>query len=358
MTRNNDSNEPLRAIIVGCGGFADNYLGVYRHLPFVRPVLCHDKDETSAAHRAEILGGIPHTTDFSTVLNTEADIAVVSTPNFLHLEQAGKLIAGGKHVLLQKPLARSPSESLSLRQICRSHPDRKLGVYMSLLDFDLWWELRQVVRANKVFGDLTELNIRLGHTGGMQWNKNQASTWRLSREKTGGGAFLMLGVHYLHLTRWLTGLEVKRVCAQAPNLRCPHIEGEDICVVQGELSSGAVFQITTAWNSHGEHFGLYGTSGSFLYLDNETVRIRTETAWESSHFDHPGGGSWQSYSKVIPPRLDDAANPFNQHARFAMAMRDGLSPDVDVNDGVADMRVVDAVYRSAEAGTWEELQDE
>jgi predicted dehydrogenase len=324
----------------------------------VQPTLCFDLNEEAAAKWASSFGNnCGYTTDFEAAKAADADFAVVSTPNLFHLQHAGDLLRSGKHVLVQKPLARSLEEAKSLHQIALACPDRKLGVYMNMLDFELWWEVRAALQQGNIFGNPVEISVRLGHTGGLVWREQDASSWRLKKERTGGGAFVMLGVHYVHLMRWLTGLEIRRLVAQAPNLQCPHIEGEDICLVQGELSNGVLFSLGMAWNSQGEHFALYGTKGSFLYLDNEMVRVHSSSEWNTKSFSYNSPGRWQTFGEIIPPALDEATNPFNQHIQFSESVRDSRPLTVDHTDGLYDMRVVDAVYRSAASGGWEVLDE-
>ena len=165
----------------------------------------------------------------------------------------------------------------------------------------------------------------------------------------------MLGVHYVHLIRWLTGLRISRVCARAENLHCPHIEGEDICQVQAELSDGSFCQINVAWNSKGEHFALYGTQGTFCYLDNQLLRVNATTGWQTPGFSYQRLGEWETHPDILPPALDDASNPLNQQRQFAEAVRDNLPPPVSMDEGLCDMRTVDAVYRSVASGGWESV---
>src|SRR6188472_2088900 len=98
-------SKPLRAVIVGCGGFSRNYLPVYRHLPGLTIAACVDADPAAAKAMAELLGAEKSSDDLALALETSADYAVLSTPNFLHVEQASALLRSGKHVLLQKPMA-------------------------------------------------------------------------------------------------------------------------------------------------------------------------------------------------------------------------------------------------------------
>ena len=346
----------LKVVLVGCGGFARNYLPVYRALPGVRVVACVDSEAEAARAMAERLGVALATVDFAAAVDADADYAVVSTPNFLHQEQAGALLRSGKHVLLQKPMARTLAEAKALFSMQRASR-RTMGLYMSMLDFGFWWELREACANNSPLGRIAQVSMRLGHTGGLLWSKQPNQLWRFSREKTGGGAFIMLGVHYIHFLRWLLGLRIQRVLAQAANLHCDRIEGEDICQVQGEMDNGGFVQLSVAWNSQGEHLALYGTEGSLVYLDNELVRVHGTTPWRTSQFAYEKPGTWQSFAGVAPPKLDDPANPYNQHRAFAEAIRVAAAPAVEAIEGLWDMQVADAVYRSASSGRWETVAD-
>lgn len=345
----------LNVVIVGCGGFSRNYLPVYRHIPNLRVVACVDADLATAQAMSQTLGAGAASSDVEVALQAVADYAVVSTPNHLHLEQAGALLRSGKHVLLQKPMARTLAEARDLIEINRSQPGRTLGLYMSMLDFGLWWELRQAFANNSPLGRIAQVSMRLGHTGGLAWSRQPKQLWRFSREKTGGGAFIMLGVHYIHFLRWLLGLRITRVLAQAANLHCGRIEGEDICQFQGELSNGGFVQLSVAWNSQGEHLALYGTEGSLVYLDNEMVRVHGAKPWQTSYFNYEKPGAWQTFPGIVPPKLDAVDNPHNQHRAFAEAVRAGQAPAVEAIEGLWDMQVADAVYRSATSGRWEEI---
>ena len=346
---------PLRGILVGCGGFANNYLPLYGQLPGVRIVQCVDASLEVANALKTRIAAEAASDQFADAVKAPADFAVVSTPNFLHLEQTRALLQSGKHVLLQKPMARSLPEARELYASLQAHPGSRLGLYMSMLDFGLWWNLRESLASGAGCGQVVQVGMRLGHTGGLLWSARPDVLWRFSRDKTGGGAFIMLGVHYIHFLRWLLGLRITRVVAQAKNLHCPRVEGEDVFQLQGELSNGGLVQLSVAWNSQGEHLAIYGTKGSFVYLDNELLRIHAAAPWKTPDFNYDQPGKWQSFPGIVPPPLSAADNPCNQHRQFVEALQAGKPLTVPAIEGLWDMQVADAAYRSAETGQWQTI---
>jgi predicted dehydrogenase len=65
-------------------------------------------------------------------------------------------------------------------------------------------------------------------------------------------------------------------------------------------------------------------------------------------FGGPQGAEQQM--EIRPPAFDDVTNPLNQHRAFLEAAREGKAAPVSVASGVRDMRVVEALYRSAGSG--------
>jgi predicted dehydrogenase len=65
----------------------------------------------------------------------------------------------------------------------------------------------------------------------------------------------------------------------------------------------------------------------------------------------PGTAATQQTATVIAPSLGDSQNPFNQQRLFLEAVRDGRAAPVSIASGVADLRVVNAVYDSARTGS-------
>lgn len=358
---------PLRVAFLGCGGIAAHYLSVYRDLDWVALVACVDLNLERAMRSAQTLGADTRASvDVADAFASDIDVVVINTPNHLHREQALAAFASGKHVLLQKPVAASFADGQAIAAAATEASRRGLisGLYMSYFDQPLMHDFRAMIQAGW-FGDITHLYARLMHRGGLTLSQQILSgqqNWRASKEQTGGGAFIQLAVHYIHLFQWMMGATVTRVMAMTRNQHCPGIEGEDIACAILEFGNGALATMDMAWNTAGEQLSLHGTHGTAEYIGNQTLLLDSIVgAYKGEVISYrggsnltapgaPGSAASQQTSTVIAPPLGDTQNPFNQQRLFLEAVRDGRPAPVSIASGVEDLRVVSAVYESARAG--------
>jgi glucose-fructose oxidoreductase len=218
------------------------------------------------------------------------------------------------------------------------------------------------------FGDLVHFYARLMHKGGMMWSAEALAghrTWRSSAAETGGGCFIQLAVHYIHLFEWIAGAKVVRVTAFARNLHCPGMEGEDLAVALLEMDSGAMATLDTAWCANGEELAVHGTLGRVTYRNAISLEVASSAGAFDGRVIHYAGGTVPAFGgptgveqhmEVRPPGFGDIENPFNQHRAFLEAARDGRPAYVSIQSGVDDIRVVEAVYRSARAARAVEIR--
>jgi len=352
----------INVSFVGCGGMAAHYLNVYRDLDWVRVVSCVDTDLESARKAAATAGGAA-TADFGAALHSNVDAVIINTPNGCHREQAVAAIEAGKHVLLQKPVAAKLADAEAIA-IAAAQSAGTVGLYMSYFDQPLVHDLRDMV-CRGWLGDVVHCYARLMHKGGMMWSDEALRgkhTWRGSIEQTGGGCFIQLAVHYIHIFEWVTGAKVVRATGFTRNLHCPGLEGEDLAVALLEMDSGAMATLDTAWCTNGEELSLHGTLGRVTYRNSRWLELSSgagpfegRVARYSAGigglvpaFGGPQGEEQQM--EVRPPAFGDIANPLNQHRAFLEAVRDGRPAPVSIASGVDDLRVVAAVYESARSG--------
>jgi predicted dehydrogenase len=349
----------LNVLMVGCGGMAAHYLPVYRDLDWVRVVSCVDTNPENARRAAEALncaaGG-----DFAAALAPEVDAVVISTPNCEHAAQAIAAIEAGKHVLLQKPVAARLEDAAAI-EAAAEKSSRTVGLYMSYFDQPLIHDLRDMARSGWL-GDLVHCYARLMHKGGMMWSDEALAgrpTWRGTIAGTGGGCFIQLAVHYIHIFEWISGARVVRSTGFAQNIHSPGLEGEDLACAVLTMDSGAMITLDTAWCAHGEELAVFGTLGRFEYRNNLRLALASSAGPFEGLVARYAGGTVAAFggpqgeerqSEVAPPAFGDCSNPLNQHRAFLEAARDGKPAPVSIASGVRDMRIVAAVYESARTG--------
>ncbi|MBS1810770.1 MAG: Gfo/Idh/MocA family oxidoreductase [Acidobacteria bacterium] len=361
---------PLRVAFVGCGGIASHYLSVYRDLEGVELTVCVDARIENAQQAVAQSGdgnSALATTDVQAALSENVDIVVINTPNHLHREQSLAALAAGKHLLLQKPVAANLADAQAIVAAAEQAGQRGIisGLYLSYFDQPLMHDLRAMVQAGW-FGDVAHLYARLMHRGGLALSQQiQAGqdNWRASLAQTGGGCFIQLAVHYVHLFTWMMDSSVVRVMGMTKNQHCPGVEGEDIACAILEFANGALATLDMAWNTAGEQLSIHGTRGTAQYIGNRSLLLDSSVgAFHGAVVQYdglssmtspsaPGAAATQQSSIVIAPLLDDIHNPFNQHRMFLEAVREGREPFVSIISGVEDLRVVEAVYESARSGS-------
>jgi predicted dehydrogenase len=354
--------DKLRVAFVGCGGIADHYLSVYRDLEWVEVVTCVDtKIERAARARAAVGAEARITTDFADALNNDVDIVVINTPNHLHREQGVAALDAGKHLLMQKPVAATvaDAESLTLAAHRARHRGVKSGLYLSYFDQPLIHDLQDMMHAGW-FGEVAHLYARLMHRGGLTLAReirNGQSNWRASLAETGGGCFIQLAVHSIHIFTWLMSSAVVRVTALTKNLQSQGVEGEDIACAILDFENGVLATLDMAWCTAGELLSIQGTRGTLDYFNNETLLMDSESGAFSGRVIKYNGRSSEptSITRITPPALGDVSNPNNQQRLFLEAIRDGQDPPVSIASGVFDLRVVAAAYESARTGRMVEV---
>ena len=161
----------------------------------------------------------------------------------------------------------------------------------------------------------------------------------------------MLGIHYLHLLHWILEDSVERVQAFASNFACPNLEGDDLTVAHLEFQKRTLAAVETSWCVQEEHFSLMGTEGAVHYRDLRHLEIWSENGpFEGRLLRLKGDGKPEIFDPLLPPEWDDAENPLNQHCQFVEALQLGRAPEVSAEQGLADLRIVEACYASAHSG--------
>lgn len=325
---------------------SQGYIPNYVSAPEAEVVIVHDLDAARAKEVARRFGVPRWTTDYAEVLASDADMVDVSTPNHVHAQQTIAALQAGKHVLCQKPMARSVAECRSMITAAK-RSGRKLGVMMTLHDNPFAEDVRRAV-AEGYLGKIAAVRLRNAHQE--PYRRADKQHWRAKRQDVGGGSFIQLTIHQLNLALWMLNQDVLSVMAYSDNLYCQHsLEGDDVTAAVAQLDSGALMTMESGYSSTGHALEIYGTEGRILMIEN---RLLVELARDFQ-------GEALRYTRPAPPasRLVELERstgrqhrPWNQNRLFVRAILEGQEPPTPAEIGLRDVAIVQAVYRSAETG--------
>lgn len=321
--------------VVGLGGYG---LGIivpqFRHCQHSKLVAVVSGDPAKARRVAAEYGvperGIYSYQNFDSIRdNPDIDIVYVCLPVSMHAEYTIRAARAGKHVLCEKPMAISSAECEAMIAACKQ-AGRKLmiGYRCHFEAHNL--EARRRARSGEI-GKLRYFRSEHGFTMG------DASGWRLKKAMSGGGSTMDMGIYALQAARYMTGEEPVAVYAkETTDRRDPRFrEVEDMIEFQLEFPSGVIGSCVSMYSANQNHILLMGERG----------RIELEPG---TRYD--GNKLWVGQDRqqqVTPPPGPGATQWAGQLDHLALCVRNNQEPIVPGEEGLRDLRLIEAVYRSA-----------
>jgi predicted dehydrogenase len=340
--------------LLGCGGMATAYRDAYTNIPNTTYELVVDVNQVVAEEAAQTLGVARFSTDWRDALTENIHIVDISTPNHLHEEQAVALLNAGKHVILQKPMAPTLLGCHNIVQAARAS-GCQAAVYISDLEDPLAWDIKAIVQGGYL-GQITGMRARYAHRGGLNAPVRDASYWRGSLEKTGGGSFIQLSIHHINLIQWLLEDNIQSVMGYSKNLCSPNIGGDDLTVASVAFEKSGIYGVfESAWNADGSGFSIYGTEGAVHFTGTEGGSLeatlnRPFTGILAQTDDSERNRVSVPWRSTALSYLRGPENTYNQHRAFIEAVQTGTRYFVTAEQGLRDVAVCKAVYHSAETG--------
>jgi predicted dehydrogenase len=321
--------------VVGLGWVAQVvHLPVLLKLPEAEVVAVCDRDKSRGKLVAEKFGIKKIYADIQQMLqNEEISVVIVCTSTDAHKEVTLPSLRAGKDVLVEKPIARHYAEAVEMADVARE-TKRKLMVGMN-------HRFRPDTMILKSFIEGKELGKIFYTKAGWLRRRSTDSGWITQKDKSGGGAFIDLGIVMLDMALWTMGFpEVKRVQATHFNHKTKQVE--DTSVVSITLKSGSLINIEVSWSmcldNDVYYVNVFGTEGSATLTP---FRINKELHG--------------TVANLAPAKMESPQHIFkrsyeNEIRHFLGAVRD-LHPVISsADEAVQRMRVVDAVYKSARLG--------
>jgi predicted dehydrogenase len=338
---------PVRVAFIGAGRIADLHALGYRDNPTARLVAVCDADAAWATRRAEEWGAESVYSDYrETLADDGIDAVEILTPHEHHMKMTVEALTAGKHVSVQKPMARTMAEA----QVMREAAERSRAVFRVLENFRYYPPYvlaKRMLDAGEI-GDPVSLRVKvIGGNPEHGWRVPLKSwAWRVDEAASGGGpAMFDHGYHIFSLVRWLFG-PVQEVFAWIERTEvAPGITFDSPAALVWKHEEGGRFGswetvnladlvVRSKYYSNDEWLEVTGTRGLIwvtrcsgemldappviVYRDGETREIRdVETDWAASFV--AGARDWHRAILEGGPPPELTAEEGAEVLRFSLA---------------------------------------
>jgi predicted dehydrogenase len=266
----------------------------------------------------------------------DLDALVIATPNFLHAPQALAALNAGLPVLVEKPMAMNAFEAEQMLFASRMSGTELMVAHCWRFDQDVLWLKAQLPR----IGPLLRTKGYGVHT---RWGP---SGWFTQKKLAGGGALVDMGIHALDTARFLLGDPQPLSVYARLGTYYQDYDVDDTGVIIVNWHGGVSSYIESGWwqpHSDGAEAAtqLYGQKGfarlfpTLLELPRPG-RKQVETVRSGFKFPRP---------EHCPQGMYDA-----QMAYFIHAITEKITPIPGGQEGLLNMKVIDAAYESARSG--------
>lgn len=256
--------------------------------------------------------------------NPDIDVMYIVLPPSLHAEYVIRAANAGKQVWCEKPMAMTVAECESMINACNKNKvNLSIGYRMhhepntqKIIQF----------RKDKKYGNITRVEVADGYFDG------RTDHWK-QKKALGGGSMYDMGVYPLNAARYVTGEEPIAVTAKQSTNR-PEIykEVDETMEFTLEFPSGAIAQCETSFGKNMNHLRATCTKGWY--------KLEPFSAYSNVQGETSDG-------MKIPPAITQVPHEqVRQMDDDAMAILNKKPVMVPGEEGLKDIRVVEAVYRS------------
>lgn len=340
---------PTRIAVAGAGLIGRAHIAALRASPTC--ALAAIVDPSPAGRDAASEAGVPHHASLDALLaGDRPDGVVIATPNALHVAQALTCLDAGLAVLLEKPIAPTIAEGQRVVDAVEATRGRLL-VGHHRAHSPIMAKSVEVVRSGRL-GRIVAISGSATFVKPDRYFEDGA--WR---REPGGGPILINMIHEVHNLRMLAG-EIVEVQAIASNA----VRGfavEDTVAIALRFAGGALgtFLLSDtaasprSWEQTSRENPAYwaaddedcylvaGTHGS---LAVPTMRTWTYPSDDARSWWKPFDTGRVAMTRDDPIRL--------QMEHFGAVVRGDAEPVVSARDGLANLRVVEAIVEAARTG--------
>jgi len=286
-----------------------------------------------AAKSAAVALGIPKAYGSYQELLDDPEIEAIYNPlpNHLHVPWSLEALQAGKHVLCEKPIAPTSTEGEELVEAARRYPDLKVMEAFMYRFHPQWRKARQLVLDGEI-GELRTIQTFFSYFNDDPDNiRNMADI--------GGGGLLDIGCYAISLSRFIYGGEPKKVNGIVEY--DPRFKTDRLASAMMDFGRGtSTFTCSTQLAGY-QRVLIVGTRGW----------VEIEIPFNAPP-DRPTK-IWHHDGDVLNEVAFDICDQYTiQGDLFSLAVLEDTEVPTPIEDAVANMKVIEAVFESGRSGGW------
>ncbi|RDS82818.1 gfo/Idh/MocA family oxidoreductase [Dyella monticola] len=257
-------------------------------------------------------------------------------PNHLHVPWSIKAAEAGKHVLCEKPISLTVAEAKTLLA-AQQRTGVKIGEAFMVCTHPQWLRTRELVRSGHI-GTLKTIMGAFSYFNRDPGNVRNVAQW-------GGGGLMDIGCYPITTSRFIFGEEPTRVMGLIE--RDPEFKVDRLASAILDFPSGqSIFTCSTQMTPY-QRMQFLGTTGRIeIEIPFNAPPDRPTRLFIDDGRDVFGGG-------ITTETLPVCDQYTIQGDAFSRAIRGDGDVPVSMDSAIANMAVIEAVFRSAESGKWE-----
>jgi predicted dehydrogenase len=266
----------------------------------------------------------------------EIDAIYNPLPNQMHVPWTIKAAEAGKHVLCEKPISLTVAEAKTLLAV-RARTGVKIGEAFMIRSYTQWLRVGELLRAGRI-GPLRSV------AGFFSYFNDDPANIR-NHVESGGGALLDIGCYCIQAARYGFGAEPRRVIGLVE--RDPRMKIDRLTSAILDFGAGqAIFTCSTQLVPY-QKVQFFGTTG----------RIEIEIPFNAPK-DRPTriliDETGELFGSGIKVEEFATADQYTMQGDvFSRAVLEGGEVPVPLEEAIANMAVIEAIFQSAETGQWE-----
>mmetsp|Transcript_11235 Transcript_11235/g.33726 ORF Transcript_11235/g.33726 Transcript_11235/m.33726 type:complete len:417 (+) Transcript_11235:86-1336(+) len=365
-----NSEQPVRVGLIGTGWAVKVQLPQFRRAGMQVTAIASRKEESAVTLAAQHHIVKPFGNVIELCQCPDVDLVSVVSPTYLHSEQMIAALVGGKHVLVDKPMARDGAEGERMLAAASAH-SKQVAIVDHELRFTPAFQHAQHALQSGTIGAVVAIDVAVylpGNAGPWSWWHDVPS---------GGGMLGAIGSHLIDAHRFLLDCEFTSVSAHLETLQKQREDpltghpractADDLTYMQYRVAARASSAQAPVWSqpdatilgrmamgtivggapSGVSHFVIMGSRGS-VTLDSMTSSCTVADLSGKVLSSVKGNGS--AFAKVGTHALGVALQRALGPRRDMAALR----PAATIADGLAVVYVMDAARASAaQGGAWQ-----